>query len=325
MKTFVCAAATAFVSVQAFAQTPASGLTPTAQAQDAREAAAGLTTPIGHHLNVSLGGYEYGEPGETSISIHGFKIGGEYTGTLPINRNRHWFAQADLRATSGHTTYDGWCSPFFITPDSASPNGYFLDLGDPSPCSESGDSDWYVETRGLVGKDLVGRRWAWSPFSGLGFRHLSNGIAGVSGYRTEKYLYLPLGVTARTRVASQGTLGFTLEYDYLIHGWQTTYGTKLGGGIVPATPTAPAFTIEGFTDVSFDQQSGWAVRASSTYRVTRRWSVEPYYVYWNVDASPVSRQIVAFTVNGITVQEQFGAYEPDNFTHEFGVKLGFHF
>jgi hypothetical protein len=299
---------------------------PTVGAQGAGEPAdVSLATPVGQDVNVSLGGYKYGEPLETSISIHGFKIGGEYTGTLPLSRRRHWFVQAGLRGTAGQTTYDGWCRPFLITPDSRSPNGYLLDLGDPSPCSESGDSDWFVETRGLVGKDVIGRTWAWSPFAGLGFRHLSNGIAGLSGFRTDDYLYLPVGVTARTRVASQGTLGFTLEYDYLIHGWQTTRDSQLGGGTVPATPTAPAFTIEGFSDISFDQHSGWALRASARYQFTTRWSVEPYYVHWNVDASPVSYETVAFTVNGITAVEQFGAYEPDNFTHEFGVKLGFHF
>ena len=316
----------ALISSQAFAQAPVSGAGRPAQAQGPAEVGSGLATPIGHELNVSLGGYKYGEPSDTtSISIHGFKIGGEYTGTLPLSRSRHWFAQADLRGSTGHTTYDGWCSPFLIVPESTSPNGYLLDLGDPSPCSESGDSDWYVETRGLVGKDVIGRAWAWSPYSGLGFRHLSNGIAGLSGYRTDNYLYVPVGITARTKAGSQGLLGFTLEYDYLIHGWQTTRDTQLGSGTVPATDIAPEFTIEGFTDISFDQHSGWAVRASSKYRFTRRWSVEPYYIYWNVDASPVNSEIVTFTVNGITVQEQFGAYEPDNFTHEFGVKLGFHF
>ncbi len=213
MKALLCASTMALISSHAFAQTPTSRPMPTVGAQGAGEpAGVSLATPVGQDVNVSLGGYKYGEPLETSISIHGFKIGGEYRGTLPLSRRRHWFVQAGLRGTAGHTTYDGWCRPFLITPDSRSPNGYLLDLGDPSPCSESGDSDWFVETRGLVGKDVIGRTWAWSPFAGLGFRHLSNGIAGLSGFRTDDYLYLPVGVTARTRVASQGTLGFTLEY-----------------------------------------------------------------------------------------------------------------
>jgi hypothetical protein len=41
---------------------------------------------------------------------------------------------------------------FLITPGKTSPNGYALGIGDPSPCSESGDKDWYGEGRALVGK-----------------------------------------------------------------------------------------------------------------------------------------------------------------------------
>src|SRR4030095_4593122 len=103
----------------------------------------------------------------------------------------HWFAQADLSGTLGNVAYNGWCSPFLITPNSASPNGYELDVGDASPCSESGDKDGYVEARALVGKDFIGHTWGLAPDIGLGVRHLSNGITGVAGYRTDTYLYLP--------------------------------------------------------------------------------------------------------------------------------------
>jgi hypothetical protein len=291
----------------------------------AQSADPALATPTGHEVNVSVGSYTYAEPGAQSISIHGAKVGGEYTGTLWVNERRHWFAQANVRGSTGDVTYDGWCSPFLIVPNTQSPNGYELDLGDASPCSETGDKDWYVEGRALAGKDVIGQRWGVSPYSGLGLRHLSNGISGVTGYRTDDYLYLPLGVTARTMVASQKAIRFNFEFDVLLHGWQETRDSLLGGGDVPATATAPAFTIDGFTDVSFSQSKGWALRASATYPLTRRFSVEPYYVYWNVGASPVNYETVTFTVNQVTAQEDLGAYEPDNHTHEFGVKLGFHF
>ena len=287
--------------------------------------AASLATPTGHEANVAVSGYNYIEPGELTISIHGAKFGGEYTGTMPLNKRRHWFAEANVRGRVGSTTYDGWCSPWLITPNSDSPNGYELDLGDYSPCSESGDVDWYLEARALVGKDFIGYRWAWSPNSGLGVRHLSNGIAGVAGYRTDTYLYLPLGMTARTSVASHGMLSVNLEYDRLIHGWQTTRDSRLGGGDVPATTTAPAFTIDGLSDISFDQHGGWALRASAKYHATRAWAVEPYYVRWHVNASTVNYLTATFTVNGLTAKEQIGAYEPVNVTNECGVKLSFHF
>jgi hypothetical protein len=322
------------------AQTPRAPASPSSESQPARQtrqtqqgrAAHGpaavddsLATPTGHDVNVSVSSYTYLEPGAQGISIHGPKLGGEYTGTVSLDRRRHWFAQANVRGSIGNVTYTGWCSPWLITPNSASPSGYELDLGDASPCSETGDQDWYVEGRALVGKDLIGHAWALSPSTGLGLRHLSNGTTGTPGYRTDDYLYLPVGATARTEVASHRVLSFNLEYDRLIHGWQKTRDSALGGGDVPATTTAPEFTIDGFTDVSFAQQGGWALRASAKYQVTTRWSVEPYYIRWSVSASTVNYETVAFTVNHVTAHEQLGFYEPWNVTNEFGVKLGLHF
>jgi hypothetical protein len=132
-------------------------------------------------------------------------------------------------------------------------------------------------------------------------------------------------VTARTRVASGRALSFNLEFDVLIHGWQETRDSELGGGDVDATPSAPAFTIDGFSDVSFSQARGWALRASGKFHVTEHWSLEPYYVYWRISASPVNYETATFTVNRVTAQEQLGVYEPLNVTHEFGVKLGLRF
>jgi len=283
-----------------------------------------LATPAANEVNVSVGHYTYTEPGAQSISIHGVKIGGEYTATLLLDRRRHWFAQANVRGAFGNVTYDGWCSPFLIRPNNASPNGYEVGFGAPSPCSEDGDRDWYLEGRALVGKDLLGVTWAWSPYGGLGVRHLSNGTTGTPGYRTDEYLYLAAGLTARTRVARR-VVNFTVEYDRLLHGWQTTRGSALGGGTIPSTRTAPAFTIDSFSDVSFSQEGGWALRAGAKYQVMRRWSLEPYYGRWNVAASPVAEQTITFTVNRVTAQQRIGFFEPVNATDEFGVKFGFGF
>jgi opacity protein-like surface antigen len=99
----------------------------------------------------------------------------------------------------------------------------------------------------------------------------------------------------------------------------------LGGGDVPATPTAPAFTIDGFTDLSFTQHTGWAIRAGAKYQVTTHWSIEPSYIHWSVGASTVSSTTAAFTVNNVTAHQEFGAVEPENTTDELIVSLGFHF
>jgi hypothetical protein len=325
MKRVWFAAAMTFIASYAFTQPPGSPSSPPAQVHGAAAADASVATPTGHEVNVSVGSYTYSEPGTLSISIHGLKIGSEYTGTRSLNPRQHWFAQANVRATVGNVTYDGWCSPFVITPNSSSPNGYELNQGDASPCSESGDQDWYVEARVIVGKDFVGHAWGFSPATGLGVRHLSNGTSGLAGYRTDNYLYLPIGLTARTRVGSQRALSFNVEYDHLLHGWQKTRDAALGGGDVPPTATMPAFTIDSFTDVSFAQHGGWALRASAKYQMTSHWSVEPSFIHWNVSDSPVNYETVAFTVNRVTAQEQLGYYEPFNVTNEFGLKVGFHF
>ena len=311
MKTLFLTTLVALVSSPVFAQsTPGEG---------------SLATPTGHQLSAGINSYTYREPGDHSISIHSStKLGGGYTFTGWLSPRAHWFLQANAQGAFGPTTYTGWCSPFFIAPNGDSPNGYELDLGDYSPCSETGDPDWYVEGRGLVGKDLIGERWALSPYSGVGVRHLSNGVTGSPGYRTDNYLYVPLGVTARTRVSDR-VLSMTVEFDQLLHGWQTTRDSDLGGGLVPATPTAPAFSIDGFTDISFAQSGGRALRASAQVQLTRLISVAPYFVRWKVNASPVNDETVTFTVNNISAHERFGAYEPFNTTNEFGVRLGFRF
>jgi len=308
MKRFVLIAALVLFPLPMFAQT--SGGQPDAAP----------TTPPGHELTFSLGGYNYVEPGDTRISIHGMKFGGEYAGTFLLNASHHWFAQTQVRASFGTTDYDGWCAPWFITPDRSSPNGYFLDLGEYSPCEDDGNQDWYAEGRGLVGKDFVRQEWTWSPQAGLGVRHLSNALDEITGFRTDNYLYLPVGITARTAVGS-GALSFNFEYDHLLHGWQETLNSALGGGEVPATPTAPAFTIDEFSDLSFDQHQGFGVRASAKYEFNRRWALEPYWIYWSVGDSTRSDASVTFTVRGIPAVEQFTAVEPKNWTNEFGMKF----
>jgi len=322
MKIFVVTGGviTLFAS-HAFAQTP----DPVAPSDRSAVEEVNLATPTGHEVSAGFASYTYREPGAHAISIHGARFVGDYTGTLSLNKQRQWFAQGQVRGTLGNVGYDGWCSPFLITPDNASPNGYALDVGDPSRCSESGDKDGYLEARGLTRKDLIGHGWGWSPYTGLGFRHLSNGTTGIKGFRTDEYLYLPVGLTARTNMSSRHALAVNLEVDPLLRGWQKTRNSALGGGDIPATPIAPAFTINGLSDVSFSQRRGFAFRASAKYQLVRAWSIEPYFVYWRVNASPVSDITATFTVNRITAREQLGALEPLNATRELGVKFGVHF
>ena len=69
--------------------------------------------------------------------------------------------------------------------------------------SASGEPDWYIEARGLVGKDWLINDAVFSPYTGLGYRYLFNDGRGISstgyaGYRRESnYFYLPVGIIHR--------------------------------------------------------------------------------------------------------------------------------
>lgn len=284
-----------------------------------------MATRTGHEVGVGLGYYDYIEPGDLRISIHGPRLALEYTGTFSLNERRHWFMDAGIRVSAGAVAYEGWCLPWLIRPDGRSPNGYALGLGDPSACGFSGDEDGSIDVRALVGKDLFSRRWGLSPVSGLGVRYLSNSTSGLTDFRTDTYLYLPVGLTARSRVGSGHVLSLSGEFDILLRGQQTTHESQLGGGEIEATSTAPGFTIDGFTDITFPQHRGWAVRAGAKYQLTRRWSIAPKYIHWGVEASEVRSTTVRFTVNGVTASQELGAIEPVNSTDEWSVAVGFHF
>lgn len=304
----------AVTSSVAFAQTP-----------PPPKSAGVLTTRMGHEVNLSVQHYDYTEPPPVDISIHGPKFGAEYTGTFRLSERRKWFARLNVRGTGAIARYDGNCRPWQIAPSSTSANGYRLTLGTAFPCSESGDIDFYVDGRAIAGKDFVGDRWAVSPFIGVGGWHLSNGTTGNFNYRTQEYLYVPLGATIRTTAIAGRVLGITVEYDRLLRGWNTTRNSYLRGGLVPATDTTPAFSIGDFNDLSFDQHNGWALRASASYMLRPSWSIEPYYTRWRVSGSTTDSSSVAYTVNGITARQAFNYYEPLNYTNEFGVKIGWHF
>ena len=106
----VTAAALWWCAPALLAQTP-----PLRDASDER-----LATPTGQEISVSVSSYTYTEPGDLSISIAGSKLGGEYTGTMSLDKRQHWFAMANVRGTAGNVTYKGWCSPWLITPSAIS-------------------------------------------------------------------------------------------------------------------------------------------------------------------------------------------------------------
>ncbi len=108
--------------------------------------------------------------------------------------------------------------------------------------SATGDPDWYIEARGLVGKDWAANDAVLAAYTGIGYRFLFNDGRGITstgnwGYRRESsYFYLPIGITHRVALPDQARLVSTLEYDHLLAGKQISrlsdggvgYSDKIG-------------------------------------------------------------------------------------------------
>ncbi|CAG9000990.1 MAG: hypothetical protein CENE_02998 [Candidatus Celerinatantimonas neptuna] len=166
-------------------------------------------------------------------------------------------------------------------------------------------SDYIYEIRGLIGQDLYTPGLRITPYTGLGYRNLKNNSAyrrsttGALGYnREQSYIYLPVGLMFQQMAILPGHwgVGFKLEFDQLIRGYNTS---ELG-------------TIPGKRDLSFHQKTGSGAQASITFKryldsdfFIRAITFTPYVKYWDVNASNVNE----------------GYYEPDNTTVEFGATL----
>lgn len=178
--------------------------------------------------------------------------------------------------------------------------------------SASGNPDWYIEARGLFGKDWVIKDAVFSPYTGFGYRYLFNDGRGLScngstcfwGYRRESnYFYLPLGIVHRMMINGQARLVSTLEYDLLLVGKQIS---RLSDGGY------------GDSDITNNQSRGYGLKLSFMYEKDN-WAIGPYASYWNIGESdwvPEYRNGVPVLQNGFPV----GGVEPNNNTVEFGLK-----
>ena len=212
------------------------------------------------------------------MSLTGTKFGLELRGTKTLQQQ--FFVRGDLRYALGQVDYSG-------------------------TGSSSGHQDWYLETRGLVGKDCAIRAAVVSPYIGLGYRYLANDLRGFTdtgavGYRRESnYLYLPVGVSYRIKLGEHARLVTELEYDHLISGKQITRLSDVG---------------QGYGDVTNNQSSGNGLKLSVMYE-KKNWSLGPYLHHWNFGQSDTA----IVHQNGTPVGT---AREPKNDTVEFGIKAG---
>lgn len=237
-----------------------------------------LHTRTGGDISLSLSSYQYQEPG--FMSLKGNPLGLD----LGISRTTQGerFMRGEFRYAFGAVDYNS--------------NG---------TGSSSGEPNWYIETRGLVGKDLESNGKVLAAYTGIGYRYLFHDARGISstghwGYRRESnYFYLPIGLTLRTSLSGSARLVSTLEYDHLL--WGKQISRLSDGGI-------------GYGDISNIQSSGYGLKLSALYE-SGKFAFGPYMHYWNIGQSDMA---LVFQ-NGAPIG--FGR-EPNNNTMEFGLKIG---
>ncbi|MDD2700117.1 MAG: hypothetical protein PHH36_02655 [Sideroxydans sp.] len=235
------------------------------------------TTPGGNELGVSLGFYRYEEPG--LMSLQGLK-GGFDLRTTKAYPNRHTFLRGELRYAGGTVDYAS--------------NG---------TGSSSGEPDWYIEGRALIGSDWLLRSATVSSYIGLGYRFLLNDGRGITstghaGYRREStYFYLPAGLILRETLNSGNEIASMIEYDQLLSGNQFS---KLSD------------VSTNYSDLNNKQSDGYGIKIRLSY-VTPNWSVGPYLHYWNIADSAIMPYR-----NGMLID--YGR-EPHNKTTEVGLEL----
>lgn len=168
--------------------------------------------------------------------------------------------------------------------------------------TQNGLTDYLGEVRALAGKDFAftESRLDVSPYIGAGYRNLFNDWSGTTstgnhGYhRDSQYLYLPVGVTPRFRVADDARVSVNMEYDQLLMGWQTSYLSDFG------SPQG---------DVTQKQNSGYGLHSGIMYE-RASWAAGPFFNYWNIDQSDFGK---------------FGWHEPHNQTVESGLQARYRF
>lgn len=228
---------------------------------------ADLATKTEAQLGVSLSSYKYEEP--SYMNLKATVLGLDYSGTYAFGAqwpqtNSAWFVQGDLRYANGKADYQS-----------------------PISGSISGTPNWYMEARGLVGKDLNMGSYMLAPYIGLGYRHLYNNV----GYtRDSYYTTLPIGVTHKMHLDDRSQLWTTVEYMHLLNGVQKT---KLVT-----------------QNVSLDQHKGSGLRLSVMKRL-EHWSMGPTLTYWRINASDIAGSPPVL--------------EPQNNTVELGLKLAYRF
>ncbi len=166
--------------------------------------------------------------------------------------------------------------------------------------------DYIVEIRSLGGYDFEVSATIITPYVGLGYRYLFDGMGAVYEYgydRESTYLYSPIGIVTSTTLQNGWSLGVTLEYDIFWKGVQKSHMSDLNYG---------------YNDIKQDQDSGYGVRGSIKFQKAQ-FLIEPFVKYWSIDDSDVSTLLL----HGYPTGKRY--FEPKNNSTEIGLKISWQF
>lgn len=169
-------------------------------------------------------------------------------------------------------------------------------------------TDRLFEIRGTVGRVFELTGWRSTPYMGLGYRYLFDGLGGkisstgAAGYdRESRYYYVPIGAEFARQASifsSDWRFAATVEYDYF---WKGQQYSKLG-------------SIAGYEDIRNDQENGngyrFSLRFSRALSGGNTFSIEPYMKYWHIEDSKITTDSAGRRWT-----------EPNNTSREWGVRF----
>lgn len=238
-------------------------------------------TKTGMSAGLSFSNYRYSEPGY--MALDGKKIGLELAGTYAFNSTwpntgENWMVRGEIRYSNGKVDY------------SSNESGTLNDK-----------TDRYNEIRTLIGRDFDLGEYGILTYTGFGTRQLHNDLRGLSstgasGYRRDSRInYIPVGLTAKTRLRNETAVQTTLEYNYLLRGVQTVTRSDVSASL---------------SDLSLNQPKGFGLRAQTMF-LLGQFYVGPSISYLKIDRSDISGTPPAF--------------EPKNNTFEVAIKAVYQF
>jgi hypothetical protein len=162
-----------------------------------------------------------------------------------------------------------------------------------------------------IGKPLSVGAAHFVPYTGAGVRALVDDLPGDSGYtREQTYLYIPLGLELDPVSFGAWSAGCAAEFDYLVRGFNHSS------------------TDQGDIDAQLEQDSGYGVHLAARLgrdmktragQPTRRFSLEAFYEYWDIDSSNTDTDEGFGVIDGQPVFVQVSYVEPANNTTVVGL------